>query len=56
VVRIGGYVKLRLLLPNGESLSVQMRKDEFDDHEVIQGDRVKVDFDRVRVFNSGYSI
>jgi sulfate/thiosulfate transport system ATP-binding protein len=56
VIRIGGYVKLRLLLPNGESISVQMRKDEFDDHGVAEGDHVKVDFDRVRVFNSGYSI
>jgi sulfate transport system ATP-binding protein len=56
VIRIGGYVKLLLLLPNGESISVQMRKDEFDGHGVAEGDRVKVDFDRVRVFSSGYSI
>jgi len=56
VVRIGGYVKIRLVMPNGDALAVQMAKDEFDASDVAEGNRVRIDFGRIRVFGHNYSI
>jgi sulfate transport system ATP-binding protein len=56
LTRIGAQVKLALDLPNGDIMTVQMPKAEFDALGLAQGDRVMVDLQGAKVFVQDYSI
>jgi sulfate transport system ATP-binding protein len=56
LVRIGGYVKLMLELPGGDSLSVQMSKSEIETLGLQPGDRVAIDLVDAKLFVADYSI
>ncbi|MDX2050891.1 MAG: ABC transporter ATP-binding protein [Polyangiaceae bacterium] len=43
LIRIGGFVKLAVALPNGDRISVQMPQHEFLEHGIEQGDSVLLD-------------
>jgi sulfate/thiosulfate transport system ATP-binding protein len=53
---VGGYVKVLLTLPTGESVSVEVPRAEFDDLGVVEGDRVHADVRLAKVFLGDYSI
>ncbi len=48
-VRVGGYVKLSVLLPDGDRLVVQMSSHEFEERGIGPGDRVSLDLRQVRL-------
>jgi sulfate transport system ATP-binding protein len=56
LTRVGAQVKLSLELANGESMTVQMPKSEWDALGVEAGDRVFVDLREAKVFVEDYSI
>jgi sulfate/thiosulfate transport system ATP-binding protein len=49
LVRVGGYVKLSVVLPDGDRISVQMSRHEFEERGIESGDRVMLDMRGVRV-------
>jgi sulfate transport system ATP-binding protein len=49
LVRVGGYVKLSVVLPDGDRISVQMSRHEFEERGIESGDRVLLDLRGVRV-------
>lgn len=48
--RVGGYVKLTVVLPGGETVNVQSPKSEIDSLRIAEGDRVLVDIRAAKVF------
>jgi sulfate/thiosulfate transport system ATP-binding protein len=56
LIRVGGYVKLLLAMPNGDAMSVQMTKQEFDLRGIERGDNVLVDVDDMKLFRRDYQI
>ncbi len=48
LVRVGGYVKLSVLLPDGDRLVVQMPGHELEERGISPGDRVSLDLRQVR--------
>ncbi|MET0402360.1 MAG: sulfate/molybdate ABC transporter ATP-binding protein [Cystobacter sp.] len=53
---VGGYVKVLLKLPTGESMSVEVPRAEFDKLGVVEGDLVQADVRMARVFVGDYVI
>ena len=53
---VGGYVKVLLKLPTGESVSVEVPRAEFDNLGVVEGDHVHADVRLAKVFLGDYSI
>jgi len=56
MTRIGGQVKLTVLLGTGDSVTVQMSKTEIDELGIEQDDRVMVDLKKAKVFLEDYTI
>jgi sulfate/thiosulfate transport system ATP-binding protein len=56
LTRVGGFMKVDLVLPSGERIHVQMPKAEVDALEVVPGDRVMVDLGETKIFLGDYSI
>jgi len=56
LTRVGGYVKVYVSLPTGESITVQMSKTDLDELAVEPGDPVAVDVVDAKVFVQSYSI
>lgn len=56
LTRVGGYVKVYVSLPSGESIVVLMAKAEVDQLSVEPGDAVAVDVVDAKVFVQSYSI
>ncbi len=57
LVRVGAYVKLLVMMPDGHTISVQMPRHEFDDLGIERGGHVFVDMRDVKSFPGGsYSI
>jgi hypothetical protein len=48
-VRIGAFVKVSVLLPDGDSIHVQIPRHELDEQGIAEGDRVMLDLREVRV-------
>jgi sulfate transport system ATP-binding protein len=53
---VGGYVKVLLKLPTGETVTVEVPRAEFDDLGVVEGDCVQADVRMARVFLGDYAI
>jgi len=53
---VGGYVKVLLKLPTGESVTVEVPRAEFDNLGVVEGDSVHADVRMAKVFLGDYSI
>jgi sulfate transport system ATP-binding protein len=49
LVKVGSYVKLSVVLPGGDRLSVQMPRHEVEERGIIQGDRVLLEVRNVKV-------
>lgn len=49
LVRIGGYVKVSVVLPDGDRINVQMSRHELDERGIESGDRVMLDLRGARV-------
>jgi len=49
LVKVGSYVKLSVVLPGGDRLSVQMPRHEVEERGIAQGDRVLLDVRHVKV-------
>lgn len=49
VVRVGAYVKVSVLLPDGDSIHVQIPRHEIEEQGIAAGDRVVLDLREVRV-------
>lgn len=49
LIRVGSFVKLAVVLPNGDHISVQMQHHEFEEHGISQGDSVLVDLRQAHV-------
>jgi len=49
VVRVGAYVKVSVLLPDGDSIHVQIPRHELDEQGIAEGDRVVLDLRDIRV-------
>ncbi len=49
LVRVGGYVKLSVLLPDGDRVVVQMSGHELEERGIRLGDRVSLDLRQVRL-------
>jgi sulfate transport system ATP-binding protein len=49
LVKVGSYVKLSVVLPGGDRLSVQMPRHEVEERGIAQGDRVLLEVRNVRV-------
>ena len=56
LTRVGGYVKVYVSLPTGESITVQMSKADLDILAVEPGDPVALDVVDAKVFAQSYSI
>lgn len=56
LVRVGGFVKLSLMLDDGDLLSVQMSKTELDELGIEVGERVRVEVKETKLFVNDYSI
>jgi sulfate transport system ATP-binding protein len=54
--RVGGYVKVSLVLPGGERLTVETPRAELDALGIGEGDRVLVDTQEAKVFVGDYAI
>jgi sulfate transport system ATP-binding protein len=54
--RVGGTIRISLVMSNGEPMSVEMQKREIDALGVKEGDRVMVDLVHAKVFVGDYSI
>jgi sulfate transport system ATP-binding protein len=53
---VGGYVKVLLKLPTGETVAVEVPRAEFDALGVVEGDAVHADVRSARVFLGDFSI
>ncbi|WP_225412877.1 sulfate/molybdate ABC transporter ATP-binding protein [Stigmatella hybrida] len=53
---VGGYVKVLLKLPSGDSVTVEVPRGEFDKLGVVEGDSVHADVRTARVFVGDFSI
>jgi sulfate/thiosulfate transport system ATP-binding protein len=53
---VGGYVKVLLKLPSGDSITVEVPRREFDALGVVEGDSVHADVRTARVFVGDFSI
>jgi sulfate transport system ATP-binding protein len=49
LIKVGSYVKLSVVLPGGDRLSVQMPRHEVEERGIVQGDRVLLDVRNVKV-------
>jgi sulfate transport system ATP-binding protein len=49
LIKVGSYVKLSVVLPGGDRLSVQMPRHEVEERGILQGDRVLLDVRNVKV-------
>jgi sulfate transport system ATP-binding protein len=49
LIKVGSYVKLSVLLPGGDRLSVQMPRHEVEERGITQGDRVLLEVRNVKV-------
>jgi sulfate transport system ATP-binding protein len=56
LIRVGGYVKLLVMLANGETVTAQMPKAEFDALEVETGAQVAITVVDAKLFVQNYSI
>ena len=56
LLRIGWTVKLHLVLSDGQSLVVQMTKDQVEEMRIQEGDRVLVNLKEAKVFVQDYAI
>jgi sulfate transport system ATP-binding protein len=56
LTRVGGFVKVYVSLPTGESITVQMSKSDLDTLAVEPGDAVALDVVDAKVFAQRYSI
>jgi sulfate transport system ATP-binding protein len=56
LTRVGGFVKVYVSLPTGESITVQMPKSELDVLAIEPGDSVALDVVDAKVFAQRYSI
>jgi sulfate transport system ATP-binding protein len=54
--RVGGFVKVTLVLPSGERLTVETPKPDLDALGIVEGDRVLVDTLEAKVFVGDYAI
>lgn len=53
---VGGYVKVLLKLPSGETVTVEVPRSEFDDLGVVEGDHVHADVRTANVFLGDFTI
>ena len=53
---VGGYVKVLLKLPTGESVTVELPRAEFEHLGVVEGDHVRADLRLATVFPGDYTI
>jgi sulfate transport system ATP-binding protein len=53
---VGGYVKVLLKLPSGETVAVEVPRAEFDDLGVVEGDHVHADVRMAKVFLGDFAI
>jgi sulfate transport system ATP-binding protein len=53
---VGGYVKVLLKLPTGETVTVEVPRAEFEDLGVVEGDRVYADVKTATVFVGDFAI
>jgi sulfate/thiosulfate transport system ATP-binding protein len=53
---VGGYVKVLLKLPSGDTVTVEVPRSEFDQLGVVEGDAVHADVRTARVFVGDFSI
>ncbi|MFP2929105.1 sulfate/molybdate ABC transporter ATP-binding protein [Pyxidicoccus sp. 3LG] len=53
---VGGYVKVRLRLPTGDEVTVEVPRSEFDALGVAEGDSVRADVRTAAVFVGDYAI
>ena len=53
---VGGYVKVLLKLPSGETVSVEVPRAEFEDLGVVEGDSVHADVRMARIFLGDFAI
>ncbi len=53
---VGGYVKVLLKLPTGDTVTVEVPRNEFDQLGVVEGDSVHADVRTARVFVGDFSI
>jgi sulfate transport system ATP-binding protein len=53
---VGGYVKVLLKLPTGDTVSVEVPRSEFDQLGVVEGDSVQADVRTANVFVGDFSI
>ncbi|MDY7225694.1 sulfate/molybdate ABC transporter ATP-binding protein [Hyalangium rubrum] len=53
---VGGYVKVLLKLPNGDTVAVEVPRGEFEELGVVEGDSVHADVRSARVFVGDFSI
>ena len=53
---VGGYVKVLLKLPTGETVTVELPRAEFEHLGVVEGDHVQADLRMAKVFLGDYSI
>jgi sulfate/thiosulfate transport system ATP-binding protein len=53
---VGGYVKVLLKLPSGETVTVEVPRAEFDDLGVVEGDHVHADVRMAKVFLGDFAI
>jgi sulfate transport system ATP-binding protein len=56
IARLGAHVKLDLIVPTGELVTVQLARREFDAMAIADGDAVVIDLDEARVFVEDYAI
>jgi sulfate transport system ATP-binding protein len=53
---VGGYVKVLLKMPTGESVTVEVPRTEFEGLGVVEGDSVRADVRMAKVFVGDFSI
>ena len=53
---VGAYVRVTLRLPDDDTLTVELGKQEVDDLQIAEGDRVMTDLREARIFMGDYSI
>ncbi|HEX5753807.1 MAG TPA: ABC transporter ATP-binding protein [Archangium sp.] len=53
---VGGYVKVLLKLPSGETVTVEVPRAEFEDLGVVEGDHVHADVRMAQVFLGDFAI
>jgi sulfate transport system ATP-binding protein len=53
---VGGYVKVLLKLPSGDTVTVEVLRAEFDKLGVVEGDSVQADVRTANVFVGDFSI